>query len=137
MKRLLYATAMFLALGPLAGANSDAIKAAETVTFAFLGLVDDLKYQETYQETSSQLREEVSQAEWIDNLTNYRGPLGSLKSRDAGSAEYHESLPDAADGEYVIFTFVSSFENRDSAYEIVAVSRESDSSWRIIGYYIE
>jgi len=137
MNRLLYATAIFLILSPLAFANSDSIKAAETAAFLFLGLVDDLNYQETYEEASSQLRTEVSLAEWIANLTNYRGPLGSLKSRNADSTDFHESLPDAADGEYVIFTFASSFENRNSAYEIVAVSKESDSSWRIIGYYIE
>jgi len=137
MKRLYYSVAIVFAFSSLAQADSDSIKAAETTAFSFLELVDHLKYQETYEETSAQLRADVTEGEWIENLTNYRGPLGSLKSRIADSTEFHESLPDTTDGEYVIFTFESSFENRNSAYEIVAVSSESDSSWRIIGYYIE
>lgn len=137
MKSLLFVALTILAFGQSAYADSDSIKAAEAAATAFLGLVDDLKYQESYKETSSQLRAEVTEAEWIENLTNNRGLLGTLKSRITDSAEFHESLPDAADGEYVIFTFASSFENRNYAYEIVAVSSESDASWRVIGYYIE
>lgn len=137
MKRFVIVTTIFLILNPLAFANPDSIRAAKPAASAFLELVDGNKYGQTWNETSSQLQAAVSQSEWIENITNYRSPLGLLKSRNADSAEYHESLPDAAEGEYIIFTYVSSFENRNSAHEIVALAKEPDCSWRVIGYYIE
>jgi hypothetical protein len=50
---------------------------------------------------------------------------------------FHESLPDAPPGEYVIFTYESSFENNKFVAEVVAVAKGSDGVWRVVGYYFE
>ena len=97
--------------------------------------MDGLKYQESWSEASSLLRGAVSQADWEKNLESIRGPLGSVEKRDPDTSEFHETLDGIPDGKYFIFTFKSAFENRSFAYEVRAVAKEPDSSWRVVGYY--
>ena len=102
---------------------------------AWLRLVDELEYRKSWSEASALLRAEVSQADWVSHLSNMRGPLGGLKQRAVTSSEFHESLDGVPDGQYAVFAYDSSFENREYATEIVALAQEANSSWRVIGYY--
>ena len=118
------------------GAGADETgRIAIAAATAWLRLVDELEYRKSWSEASALLRAEVSQADWVNNLSNMRGPLGGLKQRVVTSSEYHESLDGIPDGNYVLFTYDSSYENREHATEIVALAQEANSSWRVIGYY--
>jgi hypothetical protein len=46
-------------------------------------------------------------------------------------------LPGAPDGEYVVFQFLSSFENKKTAIERVIPMLDKDGIWRVSGYYLE
>jgi hypothetical protein len=46
-------------------------------------------------------------------------------------------LPGAPDGQYVIIQFETSFENKQNAVETVTPMLDTDSQWRISGYYIK
>jgi len=61
-------------------------------------------------------------------------PVPGLERRDPDTSEFHQTLDGIPDGEYFIFTFKSAFENRSFAYEVIAVAKEPDSSWRVMGY---
>ena len=65
-----------------------------------------------------------------------RKPLGSLKSREVKSVEYHTSLPGAPDGQYVVIQFKTSFEHKESAIETITPMLDKDKKWRVSGYYI-
>ena len=97
--------------------------------------MDEREYGESYAEASTVLREQVSKEEWVAHVSGRRDPLGKLDERSEGSSEYHESLPDAPPGEYVIFTFDSAYENNQHTAEVVAVAKGSDGVWRVVGYY--
>jgi hypothetical protein len=101
----------------------------------FLALVDECEYEKSYLEASTVLREEVSQEEWVTYVRNLRDPLGQLNQRTLSSSDFHDSLPEAPPGRYVIFTYHSSFENNKFAAEVIAVAEGSDGAWRVVGYY--
>ena len=128
---------VFLACALAAQANSTAIDDARIAAVGFVALVDEREYEKSYATASSVMRKEVSQEDWVVHLSSLREPLGQLDKRTEDLSVFHESLPDAPPGEYVIFTFDSSFENNNSATEVVAVATESDGVWRVVGYYFE
>jgi hypothetical protein len=128
--------AFFLAFTLGVSANSDSFSAARSASTEFLAMVDRLQYQESWSEASSVLREAVIEVDWVKYLDGIRSPLGKVKSRNFESSEYQESLEGLPDGEYVIFVFESSYENRKYVVsEFVALAKEADSSWRVVGYY--
>ena len=110
-------------------------EAAEAAAIRFLELVDKGEYDRSYSTASAVLREEVTGKEWSGHLSSLRDPLGPLQRRALDSSEFHESLPDAPAGEYVIFVFDSSFQNSKNASELVALTKGSDGVWRVVGYY--
>ena len=127
----------FLALSLVANAGPDTTNSARAASIEWLALVDGLKYRESWSEASSLLQGAVSQADWEKNLESIRGPLGAVEKRDPDASEFHDVLDGLPDGEYFIFTFRSAFENRSFAFEVVAVAKEPDSSWRVVGYYFD
>ena len=120
-----------------AQANSSRIDDARVAAIEFLALVDEREYDKSYSAASSVMRDEVSQEDWVAHVSNLRNPLGRLDRRTESLSVFHESLPDAPPGEYVIFNYDSSFQNNKYATEVVAVAKGSDGVWRVVGYYFE
>ena len=110
--------------------------AAESAALAWLGLVDAGQYSASWDAASALFRQHILQSQWQTAAANARAPLGALKSRKVQSATFTRSVPGAPDGEYVIVTFASSFENKGSAIETVTPMLDTDGSWRVSGYYI-
>jgi len=136
MNKMALLCAFFLAFSLGASANPDSLRVARSASTEFLAMVDGLKYQESWSEASSILQEAVIEADWVKYLDGIRSPLGKVKSRNFETSEYQESLEGLPDGEYVIFVFESSYENRKYVVsEFVALAKEADSSWRVVGYY--
>lgn len=128
--------AFFLAFSLGASANPDSFSAARSASTEFLAMVDGIEYKESWSQASSLLQDAVIEADWVKYLDGIRTPLGKVKSRDFETSEYQQSLEGLPDGEYVILVFKSSYENRkDPVSEFVALAKEADSSWRVVGYY--
>jgi hypothetical protein len=128
----------FLAVNLVASASPDSISAARSASTEFLAMVDGLKYQDSWSETSLLLQDAVIEADWVKHLDSIRSPLGNVESRKFEASEFQESLEGLPDGEYVILIFESSYENRKYVVsEIVALAKEADSSWRVVGYYFD
>ena len=136
MKKAIWAL-VISAFGLSAHADSPSLDDAAIAAIEFLALVDEHEYDKSYSTASSVLREEVSLEDWVNHVSNLRHPLGRLNQRTRNSSEFHESLPEAPPGEYVIFTYDSSFENNNFATEVVAFGKGSDGVWWVVGYYFE
>ena len=134
LKRVI-AISILLTVSLAAQADSASIEDAKTAAIEWLALVDGHEYEKSWFQASNLLRQEVPQSDWVSNLGNMRGSLGKLNERIVNSSEYHESLPEAPDGQYVIFTFDSLFEHNKFAAEVVAMAKGDDLSWRVVGYY--
>jgi RNA polymerase sigma-70 factor (ECF subfamily) len=78
-----------------------AISAAE----AWLSLVDNGQYVESWNEAAQYFKGAVSKDQWGKAIRAARKPLGKNLSREFMSKSYHTSLPGAPDGEYVVIQF--------------------------------
>ncbi|NOQ96624.1 MAG: DUF4019 domain-containing protein [Calditrichae bacterium] len=111
-------------------------EAAADAATQWLALVDSAQYEQSWNESSDIFQKAISKSAWEQQLHSVRDPLGNLISREVQSTQYSTSLPGAPDGEYVVITFKTSFENKKAAIETVTPMKDSLGVWRVSGYYI-
>jgi len=102
---------------------------------AWLKLVDNAKYADSWKEASSYFRSRVPEKTWVSMVQGVRAPLGSLVSRTQPSVTFAKTLPGAPDGNYALMQFQSSFQKKSSAVEMLTLMAEGDQ-WRVAGYFI-
>ncbi|NOY64764.1 MAG: DUF4019 domain-containing protein [Nitrospirae bacterium] len=109
---------------------------AEKAAKAWLLLIDEGKYEESWETASVYFRNSITKEKWVKMLTTVRMPLGRLVFRRLDTITYKSYLPGAPDGEYMIVQFKTSFENKKSAIETITTMLDRDGNWRVAGYYI-
>jgi hypothetical protein len=119
----------------LAGQSKE--EAAIEASQAWLSLVDESKYVESWKEGATYFKGAVTQGQWIQSMVAFRKPLGKTLSRKFLSANYTTTLPGAPDGAYVVIQYQTSFENKLSAIETVTPMLDHDGAWKVSGYYIK
>ena len=102
----------------------------------WLEVVDSGNYEQSWQQTAPFFQNQLSSQKWEQALNQVRSPLGKVISRQVSSASPHSSLPGVPDGEYVVITLATKFEQYESATETITVSKV-DNEWRSIGYFIK
>jgi len=107
-----------------------AIQAAES----WLSLVDEEKYLESWEGLAGLFKKNVKKEEWLKDLNQFRKPLGKLHER---KLQHETKSSEASLGEYLIFQYETSFENKKSAVEAVSVIKDNDGKWRTLGYSIQ
>jgi len=128
--------AALVATNPALARDDAAQSAAETTTRTWLTLVDSGQYEASWGNAASFFRAAITSEDWVQALSGPRAAFGAVLGRETLSAEYTKTLPGAPDGEYVVFQFQSSFENKASAVETVTVMKDLDGKWRVAGYFI-
>jgi hypothetical protein len=129
--------ALALTLGlPAWALDQDEIAAAKNAE-AWLVLVDQQKYGESWDAAARLFQDTVARDMWKDALGAVRGPLGKIVSRRVKSAESRTSLPGAPDGKYVIIQYDTTFENKKNSVETITPMQEADGSWKVTGYFIK
>ena len=118
-------------------ANEVAEKAAVTASGAWLSLVDEGNYAESWNQTSALFKAAVTKDRWEQSLKAARDPLGKLMVRKLKSKQYTKTLPGAPDGEYVVIQYETTFEKKQSAIETITPMLDKDGKWRVSGYYIK
>ena len=118
-------------------ANEVAEKAAVTASGAWLSLVDEGNYAESWNQASALFKGAVTKHRWQQSLKAARAPLGKLMVRKLKSKQYTKTLPGAPDGEYIVIQYETTFENKKSAVETVTPMLDKDGKWRVSGYYIK
>jgi serine/threonine protein kinase/transglutaminase-like putative cysteine protease len=86
---------------------------------AWLALIDDGRYSESWKQASAIVRGAVTEQGFANSMDTFRKPLGDLVSRKLKSAEHMTEMPGAPDGQYVLMQFETSFANKKSAIETV------------------
>jgi hypothetical protein len=116
-----------------AAAEKKAVAAAEQ----WLSLVDQGKYEASWEEAAGYFQAAVSREKWIQTMNASCKPLGNRLERKLKSAQFTTSLPGAPDGKYVVIQFETSFENKKSAVETVTPMLDKEGQWRVSGYFIK
>jgi hypothetical protein len=108
----------------------------EAVTSAqkWLSVVDDQKYEESWNQASSMFRSKVTQEQWIAALKRSREPLGALVSRNPSRMEFSRSLPGMPPGEYAILRFTTTFAGKKTSEQVTLV--KEDGKWQMAVYSI-
>jgi hypothetical protein len=132
----LAAAAAVLAAGA-ARADESAGPAAVAAADAWLELVDEGRYDASWDGAAGFFKGAVAKAAWEQTLAAVRSPLGKMVSRKVVSRTYTESLPGAPDGKYVVIQYRTSFENKKDAVETVTPMLDRDGGWRVSGYFIK
>jgi Protein of unknown function (DUF4019) len=125
-------TGIAAALTIFAGPAEDEASAAGQ---KWLALLDDQKYEESWQQAASMFRDQVKQEQWIVSLKRFRDPLGPPVSRTASRVDFTKTLRAAPDGDYAIIHFTTTFKNKSDVTERLTLVKE-DGKWQAAAYAI-
>jgi Protein of unknown function (DUF4019) len=142
MKRRVVRLSIVLALTAILGSGSvhaqeSGTKVAQASVEAWLSLIDNQDYGTSWDTAATLFRSAVTREQWQAAVRGARAPFGQLKARTLKSATSTTTLPGAPDGEYVVFQFDTSFDQKAAAIETVTAIREKDGTWRVGGYFIK
>jgi hypothetical protein len=128
-----------LALAGIAGAlimvAAPAEEEASTAGQKWLALVDDQKYEESWNQAASMFRDQVKQEAWVVSLKRFREPLGALVSRTSSRVDFAKTLRGAPDGDYAIIHYTTVFQNKSDVTERLTLVKE-DGRWQAAAYAI-
>lgn len=108
---------------------------AQASAEAWLSLVDNQKYAESWAESSSMFQSRVAQQKWMEMSKSVREPLGQVTARKLLTVTFAKSLPGAPDGDYAVLRFQSSFKNKADAVETVTLVLDG-GKMKSAGYFI-
>ncbi len=114
-------------------------RVAEQSAFAaaqFLFLVDTEEYVKSWEISSANLKKMLSQEAWNQQIVKIRSFLGPIVERIHHDISYTDSPSDVPTGEYVIMTFVSKFELRESVIETITLMLGDNDQWQVVGYFL-
>jgi hypothetical protein len=117
--------------------DAQSVSQAQKAASAWLALVDAGNYADSWEQAAGSFKASVSKPSWAAAAARVRLPLGALKSRQIQSSTFTHTLPGVPDGDYVVITYASRFENKGSAVETVTPLRDKDGTWRVSGYFIK
>jgi DNA-binding CsgD family transcriptional regulator len=112
---------------PEAGARSEAAAAARAAD-AFLALIDEGRWAESYAVTGVAFRRLNSLAVWTDVSERVRPPLGAVLTRDLAGNEYVPAPPEG----YRLVKFRSTYANGTQQTESISLAWE-DGAWKVTG----
>jgi hypothetical protein len=123
--------------GRAVGVETEKQAAGVAAAKAWLALVDEGKFAESWKEAASLFKGAVTAEQWVPMVESVRKPLGKLGTRKVKTTTYKTSVPGAPDGEYLIIEFETSFANKAAAIETVTPMLDKDGKWRVSGYFIK
>ena len=116
--------------------DTDSQDEARKAALAWLALIDDGKYAESWEQAASLFKNRISRDRWVESVRSTRASFGKVRSRSFLGAAYKTELPDAPDGKYVVIRYRAAFEYKKNAVEAVTPMLEQDGIWRVSGYFI-
>jgi len=114
-----------------------AVQQATKAADAWLKLVDEGNYRESWQQAASIFRGKITPEGWETLAKATREHTGALISRKFELAAYATSLPGAPPGQYVVIEYEASYANIKSVIDKVTPMLDTDGQWRVSGYWIQ
>ena len=136
MKSFLWICCLTLACGSSLKLDEASEKKALIAADNWIKLVDDAQYGASWDTAADLFKKSLTKEKWEEMVKTVRDPLGKSVSRNVKSTEFKTSLPGSVDGEYLIITYTSSFENKKESIETIVPMKDKDGEWRVSGYFI-
>lgn len=116
---------------------ADKINAGIDSAKAWLSVVDEERYSESWQRGAKHFKAKVPDGQWDTTMRQVRYPLGKVLSREVNDYQFSTRLFGAPPGEYVIIKFRTSFEKQNDADETLTVTIDPDGQWRVYNYQVK
>ncbi len=110
--------------------------AAKAAADIWLALVDDNRYEPSYQTAAGIFQKLVTREQWVKLAGSGRTLLGKARFRTVKDTKFSATMPGAPDGQYVVIHYAASFEKKASAAETVTVLLDGDGQWKVCGYFV-
>src|SRR5689334_13993102 len=107
---------------------------SDTAANAWLALADAGDGAGSWSSAGAAFRAAVTPERWADQLAAARGPLGALTSRVCAVEQRLNGLPGAPPGEYLVRQYHSVYGGVKAVVETLTLQRETDGTWRVVGY---
>lgn len=118
-------------------AQESPTKAAQSSAETWLSLIDNKSYAASWDTAATLFKNAITRDKWEASVRAARTPFGALKMRSLKSATSTTTLPGVPDGEYVVFQFNTSFEQKAAAVETATTVREKDGTGHVGGYFMK
>jgi hypothetical protein len=115
--------------------TAGAVQAADSAARAWLAIVDQGRYLESWDQGALALQLAVTRQRWEEALKQARGPQGPFAGRERISARYATEIPNAPPGRYVLLQYRTEAAGGHVA-ETVVPMWERERGWRVSGYFI-
>lgn len=116
--------------------NAAAVSNAGEAAGTWIDQIDAEAYAETYDDAAPIVHASVTQEQWVGAMQQVRGQVGELQERELQNSQYTTSLPNAPEGEYVIFQYLSAFQQVPKAMEVIVMMRTDEGAWKAAGYQV-
>lgn len=126
-----------LAASAVAFAAGTPEDAAQKAAEAWLKLVDQGKYGESWDTASGLFKAAVTREQWAQAATSARTQVGTFGSRKLKSRQATDALAGAPPGKYVTILYDSTFEKKAGAVETFVAVQDTDGAWRAAGYFVK
>ena len=117
--------------------HADAEQHAVQIAEMWLALVDEGKFEQSWDESASMFKNSVSKEQWVETMRINRPPFGKVLQRNIKTKSYETNVPGKPDREHVVIQYQTKFENKAVGIETITPAKESDGIWRIWGYFIK
>jgi Protein of unknown function (DUF4019) len=101
---------------------------------AWLNLVDQGKYGESWDAGAMTYQFTISRNEWIKAMTLARQPLGQAVSRELIRQDPAVNPKNLPAGNYMVIYYKSAFSNRPNAHERVILQQQNNGQWKMLTY---
>ena len=128
---------IILLLSLVINSNVFSKEAAKSACLKFFKHIDAKKYKKTWDNSALYFQNAIKKDQWNKSLEAVRTPLGKNRSRKMLSETPKSSLAGAPDGNYIIYQYQSSFENKKHAVETITFTESKDKKWKLVGYFIK
>jgi hypothetical protein len=123
-------------IAPVATSDTAAAVAAATrAAESWLRLVDEGRYDSSWEDAAPAFQEAVSKEEWEQTLAQVRLPLEPMGARTVRMTRYLENPPQAPPGIYVLVQF----ETQSAAGPVIetVVPMRAGEDWKVSGYFVQ
>lgn len=118
--------------------NQQRVEASTIAATQFLELVDAGQYGESWDTCATYLKNDIPREDWVKKLSAVRSVTGKLLNRKQTNFTYtknaNEGIPE---GEYMVYYFDSTFQNKEHLPETLTMMLENDNTWRVAGYFFK
>lgn len=113
-----------------------AVDASEQAANAWLKLLDQGSYGNSWDAGALALRLTMSRKEWVQTLDATRKPLGRPTDRKVADIRLSQDPKGLARGNYMIFLFETKFSTGHLAKEILTLQQNNKGEWHVLTYLV-